>query len=260
LIPYIEHSPEKRSTAEVAKISVVTLVDDEISSKSELILNREAIPDKDFKQVISPPGGFEEASIRFLNNKENSSKSRTQTVATRVSSYNAFGQSFDMVLNTTAGTTVTVVLENSLSSLNDDELLVLIDKHTGIAYELNDGNSAEITPEKDKTELLFVVGTEQYLEEEHAGYLPDEITINQNYPNPFNPTTTLSFSIPEKSVVDVSIYNLLGQEVGRLINSKTLSAGSHQLRFDGSAFSSGLYIVRYTVDDQHFNQKVLLIK
>lgn len=160
-----------------------------------------------------------------------------------------------MVLNTTAGTPVTVTSEYINVVLTDDELLVLIDKNTGISYDLSGGNSAEITPEKDTTELLFIVGTEQYLKDEHAGYLPDEITINQNYPNPFNPTTILSFSIPERSLVDVSIYNLLGQRVATLVNRTTLSAGAHKLRFDGSGYASGLYIVRYTVGSEFFNQK-----
>ncbi len=72
--------------------------------------------------------------------------------------------------------------------------------------------------------------------------------LNQNYPNPFNPSTTIRFDIPKKSFVNISVFNLLGQEVARLA-SEELLAGSYSTRWTGKtqrgqSAGSGVYFVR----------------
>jgi len=78
--------------------------------------------------------------------------------------------------------------------------------------------------------------------------LPTAFELNQNYPNPFNPTTTIGYSVPEASEVQIGIFNLLGQEV------RSLSYGEHQpgvystvwdgLNQNGVRVESGIYIYR----------------
>ncbi len=70
--------------------------------------------------------------------------------------------------------------------------------------------------------------------------LPETFLIYGNYPNPFNPTTKLSFSIPENGNVDITVFNLLGQKVGSIFWSN-LNRGYHEIPFDGSKLSSGIY-------------------
>ncbi len=71
--------------------------------------------------------------------------------------------------------------------------------------------------------------------------LPTEFTIKQNYPNPFNPSTTIKFGLPEQASVTISIYNLLGQEIMRLVDDN-FSAGWHSINFDASELTSGIYL------------------
>ena len=71
--------------------------------------------------------------------------------------------------------------------------------------------------------------------------IPENYSLNQNYPNPFNPSTTISFSLPEASDVNVTIYNMLGQVVAQVINNN-FSAGFYSFDFDASDFTSGIYI------------------
>ncbi len=73
------------------------------------------------------------------------------------------------------------------------------------------------------------------------------INLEQNYPNPFNPTTNIKFSIPEKSELSLTIYNLVGQEVVKLVNNELFNAGSYTAQWDGtnsygSKVASGIYI------------------
>jgi len=67
-----------------------------------------------------------------------------------------------------------------------------------------------------------------------------------NYPNPFNPSTKLKFSIPANGTVSIDIFNLLGQKIQTVLNTQ-LDKGSHEIIFNGSNISSGIYFysVRY---------------
>lgn len=84
-------------------------------------------------------------------------------------------------------------------------------------------------------------------------------TLNQNYPNPFNPSTNISFTLPEASQVQLKVYNLLGQEVAVLLNSR-LTAGSHSVTFEASGLSSGMYLYRIESGSFIQQKKMMLIK
>ncbi len=73
--------------------------------------------------------------------------------------------------------------------------------------------------------------------------LPREFVINAVYPNPFNASTTITVNVPETSQLQVTVYNIAGQQVAELANG-SLSAGTHDFTFDASQLASGLYFVR----------------
>lgn len=88
---------------------------------------------------------------------------------------------------------------------------------------------------------------------------PLEYTLNQNFPNPFNPTTKISYSIPQASLVVLKVYNLLGQEVATLVNEQK-PAGNYEVKFDASSLASGVYVYRLNAGDFTASQKMLLLK
>ncbi len=67
--------------------------------------------------------------------------------------------------------------------------------------------------------------------------------LHQNHPNPFNPSTAISFSLPDVTKVKVVVYNAIGQQVAELANEQ-MEAGYHNVDFDGSNLSSGMYFYR----------------
>jgi Secretion system C-terminal sorting domain len=69
--------------------------------------------------------------------------------------------------------------------------------------------------------------------------------LRQNYPNPFNPSTTIEFSVPEESSVEMKVYNILGVEVASLA-SGTYSPGIHRAIFNGDNLASGIYLAKIT--------------
>ncbi len=80
-------------------------------------------------------------------------------------------------------------------------------------------------------------------------FIPESYKLKQNYPNPFNPTTTIEFSIEKEGFVDLKVYDILGREVARLINTK-LAAGSYKTVFNASNLPSGVYFVSMKAENQ----------
>ncbi len=75
--------------------------------------------------------------------------------------------------------------------------------------------------------------------------IPLETRLYQNYPNPFNPSTTIGFRLLEPLEVTLTVYDVLGREVARLMNREELEEGFHEVEFDGSRLASGVYFCRF---------------
>ena len=70
--------------------------------------------------------------------------------------------------------------------------------------------------------------------------LPTEFTLEQNYPNPFNPTTKIKYQIPQRSLVTLEIYDVLGNQVATLVNEEN-PTGNYEVEFNGTGLPSGIY-------------------
>ncbi|MCP4633129.1 MAG: T9SS type A sorting domain-containing protein, partial [candidate division Zixibacteria bacterium] len=79
------------------------------------------------------------------------------------------------------------------------------------------------------------------------------------YPNPFNATTTISFDIVQEGDVNLSVYNLTGQKVETLIESR-MQAGQHSINWDASVYSSGVYFYKLTTGNKSFTKRMTLLK
>ena len=88
---------------------------------------------------------------------------------------------------------------------------------------------------------------------------PESFKLNQNYPNPFNPTTTISYSVPANSMVNIQVYDLTGRLIATLVNSAK-SQGNHQVTFDAENVNSGIYLYRMTAGNYTEIKKMTLIK
>ncbi len=88
---------------------------------------------------------------------------------------------------------------------------------------------------------------------------PYEFSLFQNYPNPFNPSTTVRYGLPCKTTVQLSVFNTLGQQVA-LLQNEELDAGFHQVQFDASGLSSGVYFYRLRAGDFLETKRLLLLR
>lgn len=95
--------------------------------------------------------------------------------------------------------------------------------------------------------------------EEPTQFLPTAVNISQNTPNPFNPVTTISFTLPASDQVTLHVYDSIGSLVATLANG-VMSAGDHQIRFDGSHLSSGMYLYVLSTSNTSLTRKMMLVK
>lgn len=94
--------------------------------------------------------------------------------------------------------------------------------------------------------------------------IPGSFALHQNYPNPFNPKTEIQFDLPKSGLVEVVIYNVMGQKINTLVSGE-LSPGFHTIEWNGKdrngqSVASGMYF--YSFKSQGFNsiRKMLLLK
>jgi hypothetical protein len=93
----------------------------------------------------------------------------------------------------------------------------------------------------------------------------DDWKLMQNFPNPFNPSTTIRFSLDAPQAVTLTIYDITGREVIRLLDEKTYFSGEHSVLWTGTnesgkEASSGIYFYRLKVGISSQTKKMILLR
>lgn len=83
--------------------------------------------------------------------------------------------------------------------------------------------------------------------------------LSQNYPNPFNASTVIRYSLPEPAEVDLSVYDVLGRRVARLVDARHI-AGSYDVHFNSGDLTTGVYMYRLKTGKTVLTGKMLLLK
>ncbi len=88
---------------------------------------------------------------------------------------------------------------------------------------------------------------------------PGSFILHQNYPNPFNPATSIRFDLTQASNVRLAVYDMLGREINVLVN-QNLTAGTHNITFNASDLSSGIYFYKLEAGSFRDIKKMTLVK
>jgi hypothetical protein len=133
--------------------------------------------------------------------------------------------------------------------------IVTGDTLTAISSD-KENNSSEFSSNFEVGSITSVVKSDDEI--------PTDYQLAQNYPNPFNPETVIPFYLPRTTEINLSIYNVLGQKVKTLYQSR-LSAGAYTAVWDGmdsngNRVTSGVYFSRMTAKDFTAVRKLLLLK
>ncbi|MBF8249141.1 MAG: Por secretion system C-terminal sorting domain-containing protein, partial [Bacteroidetes bacterium] len=115
----------------------------------------------------------------------------------------------------------------------------VLGSHPGFVILYNNSPSS-----RDTVTLQGTAGTTFVIEHEPTGQVPETYILNQNYPNPFNASTEIGFHVPARSRVWITIHNVLGREIARLIEGQDFDAGSYRMRWQSAEAASGVYYCR----------------
>jgi hypothetical protein len=118
----------------------------------------------------------------------------------------------------------------------------------------------------DDPESYYAAGPIYWIDEsevsiaEQTDIVPDQITLHPPYPNPFNPSTTIRFDLVEtRHAVSLHVYDITGRVVETLVNG-TIESGHHEIQWNVTASSSGVYFVELRIGEKRLVQKLLYIK
>jgi hypothetical protein len=100
--------------------------------------------------------------------------------------------------------------------------------------------------------------------EDKSSGLTTEFSLKQNYPNPFNYSTTISYTLPHKSVVSLNVYDIFGKEVALLVE-KSQPAGTYKIIWDGinhkgERIKNGYYLVKLSANGRNMTPKMLFLE
>lgn len=160
-----------------------------------------------------------------------------------------------------------VELENRVAALEEEMASVRygLEHHTHTYLtgrgEGHNNTEAETSPAIIMEDSTIADGTLNWLPDDgsEGKPLPDKSMLLTNYPNPFNPQTTIRFSLPEASLVRISVYNSLGQRVRTLLDEYT-EAGQHDIEFNQGNLATGVYFYRLTTPKYSETRKMVLLK
>ena len=149
---------------------------------------------------------------------------------------------------TTAGQTATSVMYHILTKTGESLSITLKNSTAnsgvvnieGVSWSSGDGVSNPTNVEK-------------------TSEIPRGFSLSQNYPNPFNPSTKISFSLPQSSFVNLSVYEITGREVTNLLNQQ-MNAGTYAVDFNSANLSSGIYLYKISAGTFLQTKKMILIK
>jgi len=108
--------------------------------------------------------------------------------------------------------------------------------------------------------LVKVEGDEMGLpDNEFPENTPAAVALCGNYPNPFNAQTIINYQLPAASDVKLDVFNLLSQKVATLVNCR-VKAGQHNVSWEASQYSSGIYFYRLSAEEKVFTKRMTLLK
>jgi hypothetical protein len=179
--------------------------------------------------------------------------------------YNGFDSTMVVLIDTFSGNIYGhirlgwyILIDRLVQSVDDEVYLTIVDS-IGVTHVLGYGFDYRIQG--------AVINGRQYgriTDVKRGNYaLPFNFYLHQNYPNPFNPSTTISYTLPERSIVTLNVFNTLGQEVALPLVNVQHEAGEQKIEFNATSLPSGIYYYRITASgNQAFTQtkKMVVLK
>ncbi len=174
----------------------------------------------------------------FANKNGNDGKA---VIEGRMFTLGALGSTYIVNQSGTSGSGVYAAPVAGFRNVSGDSCIIGWGNSTGIGYNVTGGSSG-----------AFVgIGNNSIV----AG----DFSLSQNYPNPFNPSTKISFTVQQNSFVKLTVYDIMGREISKLVNGEVTS-GVHSVEFNAISLPSGIYYYKLEANGFSDVKKMMLVK
>ncbi|MFH0734579.1 MAG: T9SS type A sorting domain-containing protein [bacterium] len=266
----IPYSPSGAGSVQLAKMNKLNentficleLIKENVSiNKIYTAINDSASLDFDINDYYAAPGNFEDISLKIYNNNLSSGYKYLFTDTRPLIDE---GQMFDLQTKNNTGSVLELVW-NKIPETYKDYETYLVDRRINKFYDLKTLNKIDLPAYYKENNFSLLIGTENYINDIKQSLLPSEYILYQNYPNPFNAGTVIRYSLPYESEINITLYNIVGEVVKVITNTKQ-EAGYYEQQLQMNNFASGVYfysINAKSIDGKHnFNttKKMVLLK
>lgn len=132
------------------------------------------------------------------------------------------------------------------SIISQPAAVILYNEDSSGIYKIGENYSLNfLADSNDVWDYLAILNDVVVSVENEIDHKPEVLILTQNYPNPFNPVTKISYALPNASMVDLKVYNVLGQLITTLVNEEK-PAGFYEVDFNAADLPSGVYMYRLT--------------
>ena len=231
-----------------------------IDTQNYIGLSRLALDDNDKFDLFEAPPIGDYLQVSIIEKKDK--------FASNFKSASELGQQWDLeiCLSEYIDKPIEITL-SEFGELPENFKLFVLDKNYVSAIPIkNNKFSIEITKEFPIRKLKFIIGTDEFAQQhnEEIPLVPIKYKLKQNYPNPFNSGTIIQYQLGKRTLVELTIFDVLGRRVRGLIDEKQ-TTGFHTIHWDGLNESgikvaSGIYFYRLKAGDFADTKKVLLVR
>ncbi|MBD3341073.1 MAG: T9SS type A sorting domain-containing protein, partial [Candidatus Lokiarchaeota archaeon] len=265
---YLENSGylEKVSTYPLCEIQIEANVGKTKDIYTGFGIHSEASPEWDSYDRFEPPPMGENYLMTYFNNKKWTT--HPDIYAYDFQPLNKNYNEWTLESRTNIADLPISLKFIGINSIPDSLDIYLQDKKLNAVQNLKTNNYYKYTT-RDGNEIRtfkLIIGKNDYLTQNKSDlFKPRDYILYQNYPNPFNQSTTIRFALPRESIVNLTIYNMLGKQIKKLINNKRMSMGTHSVIWNGSddnhsLISSGIYLCLLDVEGDLSRIKTVLMK
>ena len=238
-LPSTAQPPAYASTALTWSVQVTFESAQNVDADCRLGVSQEAESAADSMQIRKPPLAFEGGEIYFSRSGADGTNRRFSTdYRTGLSGV----EEWDIQVSHPGGCNGMLRFDG-VDGVPAKYRVILVSPADGRPIDLRSQRAYRVQTPATGLTARVLIGLDGDIERTLAALLPGTYSLGQNYPNPFNPTATIRYGLPQRSTVNLAIFNSLGQQV-RLLVSGEEEAGYHEVTVDGTVLASGVYFYR----------------
>ena len=209
--------------------------------------------------ILEPPPITNDLKLSILSNGKE--------YAQNIVSSSSEGSFWDIEVRTQIENKIVALMLEEKIPIPENFKIWILDKERRLSIPIINNHASINMSETNEKLLRLIIGTEAFAKSvsENISLLPSDFVLYQNFPNPFNPETNIYYSLKEKSLVTLEIFDILGRKIKTLLTQENQDAGLQNIKWNGTNLlgvraASGIYIYQLKANNFIASKKMILLK